>query len=300
MCHLTMYSANRSPEACLEELTAVADTLERINRRFLVHLSGVELDADPREYELPKNVTLVGAPDQNRRVVLQGETYDVGWEAFGHLRAQAKARLSPTEAGVIRLLSLVTKSAELPEVVAVVKGDPAIQYNLIKYLNTASVSLASFGRFRSFEQAVMLMGYRQLARWLSMYLLQSSVESSMPQLYRTSVTRGRQMELLAQACGYADSERDSVFLTGTFSLIDRILGMDMASILEPLSLDAPVASALLDNSGPYAPLLQFSKASETGTESELYGRLEMLGISAREANLALVQGMYYAAEAEGP
>lgn len=299
MCRLTMYSPDRSQSDCVEELSAVAGTLGKINRTFLVQFAGVQsLDALGK-IVLPDNVAVLEhQSDADTSVLYKGERYDVGWESLGAGPVPTKRRLPPTEATVIKILGLLTRNADVADVATAMKFDPALQYNLLKYLNSAKISLAAFGGFRNFEQAIMLLGYRQFSRWLSMYLLHSSVEPAVPELYRIAVTRGRQMELLAGSSGIPKNERDSVFITGAFSMVDRILGVTMDTVLEPLALDQSVTDALLFGEGKYAPLLQFAKACENGTECQMYEQLEQLGISARNANLAMVEGMHYAAESD--
>jgi len=294
-----MYSPDRSQVDCVEELYAVADTLGKINRTFLVQFAGVQSLDGLEKIILPDNVSVLeNQSDADTSVLYKGERYNVGWESLGSCPVQKKRRLPPTEATVIKILGLLTRNADVSDVAAAMKADPALQYNLLKYLNSAKITLAAFGGFRNFEQAIMLLGYRQFSRWLSMFLLHSSVEPAVPELYRIAVTRGRQMELLAGYSGIPKNERDSVFITGAFSMVDRILGVTMETVLAPLALDQSVTDALLLGEGRYAPLLQFAQACENGTECEMYERLEQLGISARDANVAMVQGMQYAADSD--
>lgn len=299
MCRLTMYSPDRSQSDCVEELYAVADTLGKINRTFLVQFAGVQSLDGLGTMVLPDNVAVLeDQSDAETSVLYKGQRYDVGWESLGSGPVPKRHRLPPTEATVIKVLGLLTRNADVADVATAMKSDPALQYNLLKYLNSAKISLSAFGGFRSFEQAIMLLGYRQFSRWLSMFLLHSSVEPAVPELYRTAVTRGRQMELLAGASGIPNTERDSVFITGAFSMVDRILGVSMDVVLEPLALDQAVIDALLSGEGRYAPLLQFAQSCENGTEFQMYEQLQQLGISARDANVAMVQGMQYAAESD--
>lgn len=297
MCRLTMYSADRSQSDCVEELSAVVGTLGKINRTFLVQFAGV-LSLDGLEKMiLPDNVAMIeNQSEADTSVLYKGERYAVGWNILDSSPVPTNLRLPPTEATVIRILGLLTRNADVDDVANAMKADPALQYNLLKYLNHANLCLAAFGGFRSFDHAIMLLGYRQFSRWLSMFLLQSNVEAAVPELYRIAITRGCQMELLAERSGIPRNERDSVFITGVFSLIDRILGVSMQTVLEALALGPSVNDALLSGEGRYAPLLQFAQACENGTECEMYEQLEQLGISARDANLAMVEGMQYAAE----
>lgn len=301
MCCLTMYSPDRSPHEYAREIESVAETLAKINRTFLVRCAGVAARELQTHVTLPRNIAIVDGEDVTQKTILfDGQRWTAGWERSREYKGSGKRELPPREATVIRLLGLLTRNADVAEVTELVKRDPALKYNLVRYLNTSQICLSAYGGFRSFEQAIMLLGYRQLSRWLSMYLLHALVEDGVPELYLTAVTRGRQMELLATMSGVPASESDLIFITGSFSLIDRMLGVTMETALGELGLDGAVSDALLEGKGPYAPFLRFATACEQGTESELYEQLAELGISASDANRAMVEGMHYAAEMSHP
>lgn len=296
-CRLTMFSPARSRAAYHEELAAVADTLGSIKQRFVVRCVGVGANDELlQSMSLPANVDLIGDGDQDGPFVHNGEVFEGGWHTLAESPYAEPRQLSPTELSLIRLLSLVTQDAELEEIADTIKLDPSMQYNLLRYLSSGRVGIHSYGGFRSFEQAVMLLGYRQFARWLSMFLLSANVEPASPTLYRNAITRGRHMELMAKQSAMPANELDSVFVTGAFSMIDRILGAPIESILAPLRLDEAVTEALLKGEGRYAPLLRFVMHCESGTESDLYAQAEAIGIATREANIAMLQGIQYASD----
>lgn len=297
MCCLTMYSPDRSPQEYSWELEAIAETLAQIDRTFLVRCAGVTARSVGQHLTLPGNIAIVDCEDVTQNTILfEGQRLTAGWERSRERRVINKGELPPREASVIRLLGLLTRNADISDVTEVFKRDPALKYNLLRYLNTSQICLSAYGGFRSFEQAIMLLGYRQLSRWLSMYLLHSIVEVGLPELYLTSVTRARHMELLAIQTGVTPSEINSIFITGSFSLVDRMLGVSMDTVVNELGLEGPVRDALLNNDGPYMPFLRFAMACEHGTESDLYDLLAELGISASDANAAMVQGMHYAVD----
>lgn len=295
MCCLTMYSPERSPIDYSGELRAVAETLGKIDRKFLVRCTGVTAEDLRQHVALPGNIAILDGVDGDT-VIVDGKPLKAGWGRSGEYMGRRQRDLAPMEASVIRLLGLLSRNADVADVTTIIKRDPAIKYNLLRYLNSAKLCLAAYGGFRSFEQATMLLGYRQLSRWLSMYLLHSIVEEQLPELYLMAVTRGRQMELLAELSGRSTAERDLIFITGAFSLVDRMLGVSMEAVLAELGLvEGPVAEALLHGDGEYMPFLRYALASENGTEDELYELLADLDISARDANQAMVDGIHYAA-----
>ena len=80
-----------------------------------------------------------------------------------------------------------------------------------------------------------ILGYQQLYRWLTLLLATAGNDSTPPALMKTAITRGRLTELLGQ--DYLEkSDRDNLFIVGIFSLLDAMLEMPMADILEKLYL----------------------------------------------------------------
>lgn len=84
-------------------------------------------------------------------------------------------------------------------------------------------------------------------------------------LLRTSLIRGRFMELLATETGDVDN-RTAYFVAGTFSEIDTILNRDMEEILEELALSSDVKNALLGNHNPIRTMLDKVVLFENNTE----------------------------------
>lgn len=297
MCQLTIFSPERSLDECIAALTSVTSILAKIKHTFLVHFAGIgSVENISKKTALPGNVELiVGEKNADGRLRYKGEYFNVGWQLL-ESHSPLRGQLPPTEAGIIRVLRLVQRNADLFEVVQALKMDPALQYNLLRHMKTVCVALSDCG-LKSFEHATLVLGYHQLSQWLSMALLHSGLEPQMPDIYRVSLARAKQMELLAGMCGIPDTEHDAIFVTGVLSLVDRMQVASMTNALEPLLLNVNIRDALERESGPYAPLLKFVRARETGTEGDLYAQLNELGISSQEANLAMARGMYFAATA---
>jgi EAL and modified HD-GYP domain-containing signal transduction protein len=58
-------------------------------------------------------------------------------------------------------------------------------------------------------------------------------------------------------------------MVGLFSLLDQMLQIPLAAILEKITLPDPVRQALLERSGPLAPFLGLSLICETGDPDEM-------------------------------
>jgi EAL and modified HD-GYP domain-containing signal transduction protein len=193
--------------------------------------------------------------------------------------------LSPNAAALLQVLNLTRKEAEPREIEDALKRDVATSLKLIRYINSAGFGLRV--EVTSFRHAVQILGYQKLTRWL-LLLLATSNKSAPPALAKTAIARGRFMELIGKST-MGDTQSDDLFLTGTFSLLDALLGVDLPSVLPTLGLSDNVNSALLNQDGPYYPYLMLAIATERNIESMQEQWAMQMGISANQANLALFE-----------
>jgi EAL and modified HD-GYP domain-containing signal transduction protein len=82
-------------------------------------------------------------------------------------------------------------------------------------------------------------------------------------------------------------------MTGLFSLLDAMLGMDMNEILKSLPLEEPVAQAL-GGSGDLYDLLRLATSYERGQWGETAQRLKKLSVDSFQAELLYIQSRSWA------
>ena len=205
-------------------------------------------------------------------------------------RPPAKA-LNPGQAQIIRVMNLVRKNAEVKEIEAALKQDVTLSYKLLRYINSAGFGLSC--EVRSFRHAVTILGYDKLNKWLSLLLVTASRDAMAPALMHTALARARLMEVLAQ--GLVDAqERDNVFITGAFSMLDVLLGVSMETIVESMSLPEPIVDALLGRGGVCGPLLDLARLAEGDDGAALAEQAAALGLSAERFNRAQLQALAFA------
>lgn len=295
---LTLHAPEQSGQQCLRELLAMNRTLAQIQRRVLIHFAGVKSLEGIHPRTLPHNVELLdpGAltPDG---FWYHGRKLSSSWEYAQSHQAPKKRELAPTEGIVIRVLNFIRRNENVGVISHTVKQDPGLLHGLLRYINSAKMAFNNvYGGFRSIEQIILYMGYRQFSKWLSLYLLHSSVEGKMPMLYLASIVRAQVMEILAKTIGISQSQHDEIFITGIFSLLDKITGVPMEVILLSLELDDAIEDALLARKGKYAMLLRLACATENGTLEEFSSIRAELGLSAHEVNIAVLKGIQFATD----
>lgn len=198
--------------------------------------------------------------------------------------------MNPTQGVILQLMQMVQGNEDVPKLESVLKRDPALTYKLLRYINTAG-----FGAGRevhSLRQAISLLGYAPLYRWLVLLLATASSSGYSPVLMETAVVRGRLAELLGQT-SLGKGEAENLFVAGMFSLLDRLLGLPMDEVLQTIQLPAEVVQALKGREGPYGPYLALAEACELN--SKLVASLaDTLDISPAEVNQAHLSALAWA------
>jgi len=197
----------------------------------------------------------------------------------------------PGQAAILQLINMVRKQASTAEIEEVLKRDPTLSFNLLRFINSAGFGMRS--EVTSFKHAVMLLGLNRLFKWAALLLTTSHGSDMPPAVGTTAVARGRLMELLAGELLPPD-ECDNAFVVGVFSLLDTMLGMSMEAALATVALPESVTQALLHRTGPLAPFLELTVACETGDDEAFARTANLLGLDNNQVNWAHVQALVWA------
>ncbi|MDK9723578.1 MAG: HDOD domain-containing protein [Sterolibacteriaceae bacterium MAG5] len=222
--------------------------------------------------------------------VENGYSGAAGWFFLHGLPAMAN-KLNPGHAQIIHILNLVRQNAEVAEIEAALKKDISISFKLLRYINSAGFGLGN--QIQSFRHAVTLIGYNKLNKWLSLLLVTASRDPAAPALMQTSIVRGRFMELAA-ADSIDRGQLDNLFITGSFSLLDVLLGSKIDAVLAEMNLPEAIADALLRRAGPYAPWLALALACEQDDVPALAAQAAALGLDADRINRAQIEALAFA------
>ncbi len=223
----------------------------------------------------------------------------LGFELFqGYYFARpsvlAARRADPTQLALTQLLGLVLRDADTAQIEQVFKHHPNLTYNLMRLVN--SVACGARHTLSSVSQAILVLGRMQLQRWLQLLLF--TLDSRMPYpspLLLLAATRGKMMELLAQAQQRGSDHCEHAFMAGILSLIDVLIDKPLADIVAELNLDPRVAAALLRREGELGALLQLVESVE---QPDLARTLALLqdagGLSLATLTRAQLDAMHWA------
>jgi len=159
---------------------------------------------------------------------------------------------------ILTLLGLLSRDADSRELEQQLKQDPALSYHLLKLVNSAAFAVST--QITSFNQAISLLGRRQLQRWLQLLLYARQQADGLPNLLLPlAARRGAQLEALCKQGGGERDDCDLAFMAGVFSLLDRLLHMPMPDIVAELHLPDHVTQALLERRGALGAWLRLTE-----------------------------------------
>jgi EAL and modified HD-GYP domain-containing signal transduction protein len=172
-------------------------------------------------------------------------------------------KLSPSQAAVLQLMKLVISDVDNADIERAVKRDVTVAINLLRLVNTPAVGAGK--RIDSVSQALIVLGRRQLQRWLQimLYAEPGTKGHNQTPLLMLATTRGRLMELLAQRLRPGQRYLSEIaFTVGIMSLMDVLFGIPMADIVEQIPVSDEIKNALLRRSGFFGELLKLAECIE--------------------------------------
>lgn len=186
-----------------------------------------------------------------------------------------------SQALMLRLLQLVAADAETRELENIFKQDPQLSYQLLKLVNSVAMGLPS--KISSFRQAIVILGRRQLQRWLNLLMFTRQQEHGrLAPLQASAVLRARLLELACAARGGNAEKQEQAFIVGMFSLLGTLFGLPTEQLVQPLNLADGIVGALLEGRGELGALLRMAEAAERADGEALAAALMQAGLSWRD------------------
>ncbi|MBF0482978.1 MAG: HDOD domain-containing protein, partial [Desulfovibrionaceae bacterium] len=159
------------------------------------------------------------------------------------------------------LQELGKEDLDIRDISAIIGRDISISYRLLRYINSSHFS----PRFKieSITHALTMIGQRQLAQWLRVVLLADLDTAGNSQVVAmTSVQRAKFLEFLTMSGAVAGHTPESMFLLGLFSMLETLLGMPMAELLEHLPLEEEIKRTLAGEPSPLRIWLELVESYE--------------------------------------
>jgi EAL and modified HD-GYP domain-containing signal transduction protein len=202
--------------------------------------------------------------------------------------------LRSTEVSKFRILQALSNPSFPPQEMAeIIEADPSITYRLLRLLNTPAFGFSI--KITSIRHAILLLGSKRLGYWLRMVVTSDLMgKNKTPELYRMALTRGRILEELCKDGQIQVASSETMFLFGMLSLIESMLGVPLANILEELPLSEDLKAGYLDEDSTYAKHLELVSAIENVDAARIESLCQKLNIDTGMVADASVRSMAWA------
>ena len=160
----------------------------------------------------------------------------------------------------LKLLNMLRSDEELKVIAEQITNDPVMTFKLLRYLNSPVMGLAQ--PVVTIDKALLVLGRERCYRWLSLLLFdikEAGFRERM--LTEQALTRAFFLESLA-GLGKVPKDKDALFILGLFSMLDLLMGMPMAELLEQTQLPEALHHALLGQPSEFLAPLELAKAED--------------------------------------
>ena len=205
--------------------------------------------------------------DQFNRCMDLGFTYFQGYY-FARPKILSGRKLAPSQLALVQLMGLITADADNDIIETAIKEDASIGLTLLRLVNSPGAGASH--TIGSLSQALIVLGRRQLQRWLQVVLYSEPGKSShsTSPLLAMATTRGKLLELIAEKLAPGNRAiADTAFTVGIMSLMDTLFGQPMVDMVEQITMSDEVAGALLQREGFLGDLLTLAEHIERLDES---------------------------------
>lgn len=150
---------------------------------------------------------------------------------------------------------------DMRQLETIVKQDTSLTYKLLRYINSPFFGLRQ--SISSIQNALVLLGEREVRKWTSLVLLTSLGQDKPAEVLITSLARAKLCEALAAEVGLK-SKAPELFLVGMFSMIDVLIGRPLEELLQEMLLPQEVKDALNGQNNTYRNVLDLVLSNEKG------------------------------------
>ena len=221
--------------------------------------------------------------EQFRECMTFGFDYFQGYYFAKPVILQGK-KLDASKIVIMHILTLLVRNVDNGEIVRYIKRDVALSLTLLRLVNTPVYGFLK--HIDSLGQALIVLGRRQLKRWLQIMLFANNEKGkvhTLSPLLILAATRGKLLELITEKLRPGRRKMSEIaFTVGIMSLIDALFGMDMEALLTQISISTEIRDALLLRTGFYGEILQLAENIEQANKSgsQMKELLDGLGLSA--------------------
>lgn len=169
-------------------------------------------------------------------------------------------KIEPSVINAIDVINTLYTTADMNIICEKFSIYPELTFNLLRYINSAEFSFRQ--EITSIKQILNLLGPSRLRSWLGLFLYSGAHE----QMFQEAIVdaarfRANMMKEFVKTLGKPEL-CDEAFLTGSLSLIDTYLHIEMEEVIKKIHLAQPIIDALLRREGYFGKLLSIAEKLE--------------------------------------
>ena len=193
----------------------------------------------------------------------------------------------PHQMTLMRIMGMLLGDANLGELETLFKNSPSLTLGLLKLVNSVGIG-GGRQKVESIRQAIVVLGQKQLMRWVQLLLYASPDGQVGGTLMIQVANRAKLMELIAKKLNNQQANfSDQAFMVGMLSMADVVMQTTLTAVLNEIGLADELKNAILNRDGIFGKLLQLSEALEQRDFDAAKDQIEEIGIS--NADLLAIQ-----------
>ncbi len=229
--------------------------------------------------------------EQFEEAVQAGYTYFQGY-FFSKPVIMKHKDIKPSTFNYIKILQeLDGPEPEYEKIASIIEYDVSLSYKLLRIINSAAFYTNS--RVTSIKHALVMLGFKEIRKWISIIMLRELSEDKPDEIIRTCLLRGKMGETLAKHFGLRPRKTE-VFLMGMFSMIDTLMNQEMKDALKELPLEDDVKAGILGESNQFSDLLKLVTAYEKGNWDYLFLKAKKSGLGMNVFPDAYIEAVQWA------
>jgi EAL and modified HD-GYP domain-containing signal transduction protein len=197
---------------------------------------------------------------------------------------------------LIRIMSTLIGDANVNELEPLFKENPGLTVNLLRLVNSVGVR-GSRQEIGSLRQAIVVLGQKQLLRWVQLLLYTESDGPGAGSVMQQVANRARLMELIALKLKTSQTGvSDQAFMVGMLSLVDVVMQVPLHDVLAEIGLTDTIKQAILAREGTLGKLLSLAEEIEWSDFASAKNSLHGLGLSVADFTPLQLEAMQWANE----
>lgn len=155
----------------------------------------------------------------------------------------------------------------------IIMMDVSLTYKLLKLANA---NMKPINEIKSIQQALAVLGVKNFKRWLSMAMIQGMSRPETDEAVKLALIRSNLLVKISEASNMKE-DLEELSLMGILSVLDVVLEMTMADILETLPIAEEMKQTLLGQMTRYAYAMRLCFAYEKGDFEDVEVNAENIG-----------------------